>query len=355
MKFSITALLALLPLSAWAAPAAQSSNGFPNPSAAQLKQIQNTAGGTLPNTPLPSKLSPAAVQTLQIVAVNELWETFFFGQLLDNVTNSVPGYTDFGGLSKNYVVESLQAILAQEKLHALGVNAILANAGQKTIGQCKYQSPVSNFVEAAALAATFTDLVLGTLQGAQTTFATNGGQQGQELVGLFGSIIGNEAEQNGAYRLIQKKTPSSAPFLTASVGAFAFNAVDQLFIVPNSCSASSNVSAIGAPTFKKLSLSKNQTAKASNSTLSFDTTYSQVSKGNNYIAYISGQNAPVVRPLETVTKNGNTATVSAHFPFGAGFSKGLTIAALVKSGGPFADATAVADATVAGPGLIEVD
>lgn len=216
--------------------------------------------------------------------------------------------------------------------------------------------PASNFTEAIALASTFTDLVLGTLQGAQTTFALDGGQAAKGLVGLVGSIIGEEAEQNGAYRIIQKKVPASAPFLTASVGAFAFNAVNQMFIVPNSCQASSNVSAINAPTFKTLKLSNdNLMPAAQNSTLKYKTSYSGLSSSDNYIAYISGQNQPVVRKISNVSKNGDMATFEAHFPFGGGFSKGLTIAAVVNSNGPFANATSVADATVAGPGLIEVD
>lgn len=327
--------------------------GFPNPSQANVLRIQNQAGGTLPNTPLPTSLPPDAAQTLQIIAANEMFEVAYFSSLLHNVTNSVDGYTDFGGTTKEYVVESLKTILAQEELHAVGANAILASAGEKTIGACQYKFPVNDFRSAIALASTFTDLVLGTLQGAQTTFASDGVLG---LVGLVGSIIGEEAEQNGAYRVIQKKTPASAPFLTASVGAFAFNAVNQKFIVPNSCQASSNISVISVPQFKTLELAhSNSSPQAKNSTLRFTTSYSQLSKSGNYVAYISGQNKPVVRPIQNVSKNGDKATFEAHFPFGAGFSKGLTIAALVKSKGPFANASSVVDDTIAGPGLIEID
>lgn len=217
--------------------------------------------------------------------------------------------------------------------------------------------PVTDFKSAVSLAATFTDVVLGTLQEVQQTFALDGGQAAKGLVNLVGSIIAQEGEQDGAYRLIQKKVPSAAPFLTASSGPFAFNAVDQMFIVPGSCEASSNVSAINIPSFKTLKLSSsNAMPSPMNSTLEFVTSYGDVSGSSNYIAYISGQNAPVVRPITSVSKkSGSSATFKAHFPFGGGFSKGLTLAAIVKSKGPFANPAAVANATIAGPGIIEVD
>ncbi|UZJ54075.1 hypothetical protein CBS101457_003395 [Exobasidium rhododendri] len=331
-------------------------NGFPNPSASALKQISLEAGGTLPNTALPTTLKADAIQSLQVIATNEIFETAFFSSLLDNVTNSVQGYTDFGSFDKSYVVQSLTAIRAQEELHAIGANAILASAGAKTIGACDYMFPVTNFTSAIALAATFTDLVLGTLQSVQQTFALDGGEAAQGLVSLVSSIVAQEGEQDGAYRLIQKKVPSASPFLTAASGAFAFNAVDQLFIVPNSCAASSNVSTIGIPAFDTLSLDASNAAPAGkNTTLKFDTSYTNVSATANHIVYISGQNAPVVRPITSVSTSGKMATFEAHFPFGAGFSNGLTVAALVTSEGPFASAAAVANATVAGPGLIEID
>lgn len=333
-------------------------DGFPNPSPSQLMKIQSEAGGTLPNTALPTKLPADAIQSLQVIAVNEIFETAYFSSLLDNVTNGVSGYTDFGGLDKAYVVKSLKAIRAQEEIHAIGANAILASAGGKTIGPCNYMFPVSDFKSAIALAATFTDLVLGTLQGVQKTFALDGGQAANGLVSLVGSIIGQEGEQDGAYRLIQKKTPSASPFLTAAAGPFAFNAVDQMFIVPGSCKPSSNVSSIHIPSFDtlKLDASNAMPAAKSVSALKFDTSYGKVSSSSNHLAYISGQNKPVVVPIKSVHKNGkNSATFTASFPYDKGFSHGLTVAAIVDNAGPFADAAAVAKSTVAGPGLIEID
>lgn len=256
-------------------------------------------------------------------------------------------------MEKDYVVKSLMAIRDQEELHATAANAVLASAGASTIGACDYHFGVDNFADAVALAATFTDVVLGTLSEAQQTFALDGGQAASGLVPILGSIIAQEGEQDGAYRLIQKKVPSAAPFLTYSSGAFAFNAVAQNFLVPNSCSKASNVSELPFPSFKLLT--PTSMPKAENSTLSFTTTYGQASQSANHIVYISGINKPVVVPIKSVQKNGDMATVTADFPFEAGFSNGLTLAALTTSAGPFDSAKAVADKTVAGPGLIEVD
>lgn len=240
-------------------------------------------------------------------------------------------------------------------MHAIGANAILASAGAKTIGPCEYQFPVSDFTSAIALASTFTDLVLGTLQGASKTFALDGGQAAEGLVSLLGSIIGQEGQQDGAYRLIQKKVPSSSPFLTASAGPFAFNAVAQMFIVPNSCAPSSNVSSIGVPSFDKLSLAKGVKPSASQTSLKF-TTNTKKDLSGAHLAYISGQNKPVVVAVKNVSKHASSTTFEASFPFEKkNFSNGLTIAALVKNDGPFADAAAVASNTFAGPGLIEID
>lgn len=112
------------------------------------------------------------------------------------------------------------------------------------------------------------------------------------------------------------------------------------------------MSTLNIPSFQPLSL---VTGKALSTikprTLTFSTPYTGDA---SHIAYISGQNKPVVRTIKSVRRAGGKMTFKVDFPFHEGFSSGLTIAALVKSSGPFATPAAVAEATVAGPGLIEV-
>lgn len=78
---------------------------------------------------------------------------------------------------------------------------------------------------------------------------------------------------------------------------------------------------------------------------------------NQSIVYLSGQNLPLTVPiLRTHTRRGTQNTFFiAEFPFEAGFSNGLTIAAVVNGKGNFSTPKDVSAATVYGPGLIEVN
>ena len=91
---------------------------------------------------------------------------------------------------------------------------------------------MSDFNSSIKLAATFTSLVLGTLQDVIEIFAERGDVP---LTVGVASVVGQEGEQEGWYRLLQGKVPSELPFLTTSTREFAFNALNQNFIVPGSC------------------------------------------------------------------------------------------------------------------------
>ena len=213
---------------------------------------------------------------------------------------------------------------------------------------CEYVFPVSTFLDAIALAQTFTDVVLGTLPEAQAAFSADGGDE-SPLVPLFGSVIAQEGEQNGFYRFVQKKTASAAPFLTGGSPSFAFTAL-QMFIVPGSCPES--LAAINLTTFSPLEVIT--TPEAMNMTLEFAAP-GDVGPDTNSIVYISGQNLPVTVPISTVTSIAGLSHFTASFPFDSGFAHGLTIAALVKgTGQAFTSNDEVAAATLYGPGLIEV-
>lgn len=84
------------------------SDGFPSPSASQLKSISQAAGGYLPNGPLPSKLSDTATVTLQLIALNEIFEVAYFTELVQNITSGVSGY-DVGS-NQAFAVKALTAI-----------------------------------------------------------------------------------------------------------------------------------------------------------------------------------------------------------------------------------------------------
>ena len=86
--------------------------------------------------------------------------------------------------------------------------------------------PISDFNSAIALASTFTDVVLGTLQDVASLLATDGGDC---MVHGIVSVVGQEGEQNGFYRSLLDKNPSALPFLTTSTCEFAFSALSQNF------------------------------------------------------------------------------------------------------------------------------
>lgn len=104
-------------------------NQFPavtNPSDT-LNGIYTQAHGSLPDGPPPAKTpSMNSMTSLQLIAFNELFEVAFFTQLLGNITDNVPGY-EIGGPdgSRQFTVDALKAIQAQEELHVLDANGAL--------------------------------------------------------------------------------------------------------------------------------------------------------------------------------------------------------------------------------------
>ena len=297
---------------------------------------------------------------MELIAYNELFEVAFFTELIFNITNQVDGYRIDHHGARKFIIDALVAVQAQEELHVLNANNALFHFTNTTILPCQYNFPVSNFEDAIALASTFTDLVLGTLQDVQNVFGSDGDIG---LIRGIGSVIGQEGEQNGFYRQLLGKTPSALPFLTTSTREFAFSAL-QGFVVPGSCPNNTN---IALQIFEPLTVLTAPIANCTqNLTFSFVAPETQPSTwGADYsglsMVYINQQNLPVVEKIVGAEKDASTGVVTFQvlFPFnettfGATFGNGLTIAAVTNSSGPFASANAVANATVFGPGLIEI-
>lgn len=226
---------------------------------------------------------------------------------------------------------------------------------------CEYSFPSSDLKTAILLAETFTAVVLGTLQDASQLLATNGDVG---PVRTIASVIGNEGEQEGFYRDFLGLKPSEKPFLTTSTAAFAFSVLNQLFV--KSCPFS--LSEIDLPILTPLSVisgSGGFDVMAENQTLQFSADLSDCSSsagskyvGKNgdglFITYLTGQNLPVSEPVTNVKWEGSLATFEAFFPFDAFVMEGLSIAALTTSNN-FSSADAVVGATLAAPGLIQVN
>jgi hypothetical protein len=322
------------------------TDGFPNPSANQLKDIENRAFGTLSNAPPPGTISTDGLTNLKLIALNELFEVAFFTELVANLTNKVSGY-DLG-YGHDFVLQTLEAVVAQEELHTLNANNALKHFNAAPILPCKYNFPVTKFQDAIALAATFTDVVLGTLQDVTQIFAKNGDDG---LARGVASVIGQEGEQEGFYHVLQNKRPSTLPFLTTSVRDFAFTAI-QSFVIPGSCP---NINTIPLKTFQPLNVLGTPSAASTSIQFSFSASHAGTSDWTKLsLVYINQQNLPVVEALQSVSVNGDTVTFTANFPFAQFEMNGLTIAAVTNGAGPFATADAVAQASIFGPGLIEI-
>jgi hypothetical protein len=338
-------------------------NNFPTPAASQLAAIETQAHGSLPagNAPPPTPQADT-LTSLRLIAFNELFEVSYFTTLLGLIKSKAPGFWD-DSRDMNFLIEALTAVQAQEELHAINANNALAKFDKNgPVQPCLYNFPVTNLDDAIALASTFTDVVLGTLQDVATLMGTDGDAG---LIRGVASVIGQEGEQNGFYRQLQNKIPSALPFLTASTRDFAFSALNQNFIVPGSCP---NFNTINLKVFGVLTIeTRAGDIKPQPETIDFsfqipksglDPAWKSDCSGLELV-YINQQNAPVVAQLKNVdvdTKAGKV-TFSALFPFDAAtFGNGLTLAAVVNpSGADLTTVDGVAAATQFGPGLIEIN
>lgn len=88
-------------------------DGFPTPNPSQLAKIEKEAQGSLPNGPLPQILKSTGITTLQLLALNEIFEVAYFTELLANITNNVPGYdaASIAPLDRTYVIDTFTAVV----------------------------------------------------------------------------------------------------------------------------------------------------------------------------------------------------------------------------------------------------
>ena len=337
-------------------------NNFPTPASGQLLAIETQAHGSIPSAnPSAAAGAPPKADTLtslRLIAFNELFEVSFFFQLLQKIKNGESGFVDHS-FNMDAITNAITAVLAQEELHAINANKALAkfDTANGPVLPCQYNFPVTNLKDALALASTFTDVVLGTLQDVATLMGVDGDAG---LIRGIASVVGQEGEQNGFYRSQLNKIPSALPFLTASTRDFAFSALNQNFVVPGSCP---NFNTINLKVFGTLNVDT-QNIQPQNQDINFSFTIPQggvpSSWGHNAenleLVYINQQNAPIIAKVRDFDILTDKVTVTANFPFDAAtFGNGLTIAAVVLASGDLTTVDGVAAATLFGPGLIEIN
>jgi hypothetical protein len=338
-------------------------NSFPNPSPDQLKDIQVQAHGSLSNGKPPPKVDPDTLTSLRFVAFNELFEVAFFTSLLNNITNVVQNYEVHDDELRTNLIKVFTAIQAQEELHALNANNALKNFGAEPIQPCKYDFSVVHLEDAIAVAKTFTDLVMGTLQDVAQNMAIKGDPG---LIRGVLSSLGQEGEQNGFFRSFQGRIPSALPFLTTSTREIAFSAVNQFFVVPGSCP---NANTIALPVFPPLAISTQDTLdlalnpRPRNLGYSFDLPEGgakpewKADWSGLKLAYINMQNVPRAMDLLDVHVEYNKVHFNVLFPFDQGtFGNSMTIALIVSADANFTNAVTLMKApTIIGPALIQVN
>ncbi|KAF4465673.1 late sexual development [Fusarium albosuccineum] len=346
----------------WSAPGPKTpSDGYPSPNMDQLKEISRRADGTLSNAPPPPKLGDSSKTAFQALAFGEEFEKAYFQSLLTNITNNVPGYKARSRFSKKELTKMLSTVVAQEELHAINAINVLKHFNVTAPMPCKYHFPVNNLQDAFALAESFTMLVVGTLQDVSQTLAQNGDNG---VVRAIASVIGQEGEQGGFYRTLLGRVPSEKPFLTTSVGAFAYSYIYNNFVVPGSCPF--DLSMINLPIFAKLDV-KDRTmgmdVKAMDQKLTFTADVGAVKgaekfvggKGDGlFLTYFSGQLLPISEPITNVKWNKGRITFDAFFPFEENVMQGLSVAALTTANN-FSSPLMVPGATIAAPAIIQVN
>ncbi|KAH8688839.1 putative sexual development protein [Talaromyces proteolyticus] len=333
----------------------QNIDSFPSPNQQQLENTEQRAHGTLSNSTPPAKVDPDTIISLQLIAAQEQFEAAFFQQLLSNVSNAEPGYVIENANAAELAISALTAIVAQEELHALNAINALKHFGHTPVAPCLYNFPVSTFEDAITLAQTFTSVVLGTLQNVVLNMGSHGDAALSQGVA---SVIGQEGEQEGWFRLLNKRIPSELPFLTNSVRDFAFNALVQDFIVPGSCPNLDQTAELQSlHSMQPLTVVETfDPSKSANEVVRLSFELPSGSEATEYeVAYINQQNVPFVLPYKVTSQQGQTLSVEAEFPFKEHELNGLTILAIVPTATVATSNQAVADATLAGPGLVIVN
>ncbi|KAK7451373.1 hypothetical protein CaCOL14_009333 [Colletotrichum acutatum] len=359
MQFSTTLATAAVILAGFSAAAPLERRAFSAElpiSPEQIKVVEEEARGSLPNSAPPPKLEPSSLTAFQLIQFNEQFEVAFFSSMLENVTNGGPGWET---TEKDKMVDALKVVVAQEKLHALDAKGVLDHFKAFSPPPCKYQFPTNDLKSAVALAETFTSVVLGTLQDANQLLAKNGDAGPVRAVS---AVIGQEGEQNGFYRSILSRPPSSQPFLTTSIAPFAFSAL-QSFVVKDSCPFKMNQ--IDIPVFAPLNVMQmaGGEIEAKNQMLNFEVDLREIvtagrflgkDKAPLFVTYLSGLNVPLSVPVSNPQWDGAKIAFQAEFPFDKNSMFGLSIAALTYEG-KFTNPDDIPKATLAGPGLIQVN
>lgn len=98
----------------------------PAPSPSQIAALQTQAHGTLPNgkiTLTDGSVGPDGITNVQLLNFNENFEVAFFTSLVNNITQSVSGFTLNDDKEKAGLLDIMQTILAVSTLPSTALRA----------------------------------------------------------------------------------------------------------------------------------------------------------------------------------------------------------------------------------------
>lgn len=352
-----SSILAIILATTWTAVTAAPfkfplPDGFPNPSNDTVRKYEEVAGGLLGNGEPAPRLDEDSLTSCKLMTFNEFSEVAFFTELIANITQRVPGYV-LEPDQEPSVLDTLRAIQATEELHAYDANVAVNHFTGLHILPCEYDFPVNDYPSAVAFAGLFTDVALGTMADIQKRTTAALGAGAHEIVFNLAGILGQEGQQDGWFHVVQGKRPSPQPFLTASAREFAFNALLQRTIVPGSCP---NLTDIPLRVYEPLTVLTSDVAV--DGAIEFQATGTDsvsIDASSQRIAYLNSNSVPIVVPFNVSRTTGRTVTFAADFPYREWILNGLTVATVVDRSGPFHGPDDMADATVFGPAIIEIN
>ena len=302
---------------------------------ARTQNVADIAGGVPPNVPPPANISDAAVKAFEGVNFLENFESAFFEQGLQNLTNLWNKDHEL-----DLAIDIITKVQAQELIHVQTAENILNHFNKPTFTPCKYQFPVSNAEEFFALANVIGSAGIGAVINVASSLALTD----PSLVPGPASILAVEARHDAFFRAKSvSEIPNPAPFDTRISAAYALNLASP-FVVKGSCASMPSFPVI--PPLKAEVESKT-TGSSGPIIFIFDTT--QVSKDkltkDLYIGWVNQAN--VVNYTPATVSGGK---VMSTIPSGLA---SLAFAALTDQKDA-KDVNALTTATLAGPAPVQI-
>lgn len=255
-------------------------------------------------------------------------------------------------------------------MHAYNANDAVRHFTRGShIFPCTYIFPTTTFASAIAFAQTFTDLYIGLLTNIQQRTARSlDPSSSHPIIYVLAQALGQEGQQSGWFRALQGKPPSAEPFLTSSTRDFAFSWL-QRWVVPGSCPSLEDIPLKRFPPLDVVVVVGGGGGPTTTGPVTLRVP-GEVDANAQSVAFVNGALVPTVVPFEVTGRaaaaadygmgmgTGTTVVTTeivAEFPFARNVMRGMTLAAVVWNGPVLVTAEDVADATVYGPAVMEVD